>query len=556
MVRERDGNIEAIAGQRQCLRVERETPNVPAMRHLFLTALIAATPAMAAPVTISADRIGADVRSLASDTFAGRGPGEVGEAQTLAFLSARMAEAGLEPAGADGSWLQPVPMIRLDRAGDARLSLTVGGTALPVTLGRNATLALRVPGETALTSTPIVFAGFGVVAGGHDPYQGIDVAGKIVLVLAGDPDGEAGRDLGFEGRRLVLAGRVGSKFAAAAKAGAAGVLVLHEDFAASYPMAQLVGTERVPQMVPGATQFGGPLRFSSWIEGSIGARLLASVGLDLATAKVAARDPAFRARPLAATASVAGRLTATPFTSFNVIGRLKGATRPDEAVLYGAHWDANGQGVPDAAGDAIRNGAIDNATGTAELIEVARAFAAGPRPARSIIFAAWTAEEKGLIGADHYAANPVVPLASTVAVINLDPHVQLPRTRSIELIGGGRTTLEADLADAAKAMGLVVVPEPNPEAGWYFRSDHYPFAARGVPALAFRAGRDLVDGGTAAGDALIADYNQRCYHQPCDQVGAGFTFQAAAQEAEVAWRTGLAVANRAARPGWIGTPRF
>lgn len=526
------------------------------MRTLIIAALLTAAPVAAEPFAFSAARIGADVKALASDTFAGRGPGEVGEAQTLAFLAARFQAAGLEPAGPSGSWLQPVPLIRLDRAPGASLSVSLNGTALPVTLGENATLALRLPGDTVINAAPIVFAGFGVVANGHDPYAGVDVAGKIVLLLAGDPDGEAGADLGFEGRRLTYAGRVGVKFAAAAKAGAIGAIVLHEDFAASYPLAQLVGTERVPQMVPGATQFGGNFRFASWIEGGLGQRLLAAAGLDLARAKAAARKADFRALPLPATASAAGRLIATPFTSHNVVGKLPGTSRASEAVLFGAHWDANGQGVADAKGDLIRNGAIDNATGTAELIEVARAFAAGPRPERTLVFAAWTAEEKGLLGAEYYAANPLVPLADTVAVINLDPHVQLPRTHSLEVIGQGRTTLESDLADAAKAMGLVVVPEPNPEAGWYFRSDHFPFAQRGVPALAFRAGRDIVAGGVAAGQALIEAYNQRCYHQPCDEVGTGFTFEAAAQEAEAAWRVGLGVANRWQKPGWTAAPKF
>ena len=525
------------------------------MRSRLLAVLIAA-PVAAQPFAFSPARIGADIKALASDAFAGRGPGEVGEAQTLAFLAARFAAAGLVPAGPDGSWLQPVPLIRLERSKDASLAISVNGQALPVAPGRNATLALRLPGETRIADAPIVFGGFGVVANGHDPYSGVDVAGKVVLLLAGDPDGEAGADLGFEGRRLTYAGRVGMKFAAAARAGAVGAIVLHEDFAASYPMAQLLGTELVPQMVPGGTTFGGNFRFASWMEGALAARLLAAAGLDLATAKAAARKADFRARPLPATASAAGRLTATPFTSYNVIGKLAGASRPEEAVLFGAHWDANGASSADASGDAIRNGAIDNATGTAELIEVARAFAAGPRPARTLIFAAWTAEEKGLLGAEHYAANPLMPLARTVAVINLDPHVQLPRTRSLEVIGSGRTTLEKDLADAAAAMGLVVVPEPNPEAGWYFRSDHFPFAQRGVPALAFRAGRDLAAGGTAAGQTLIDDFNQRCYHQPCDQVQVGWTFDASAQEAEAAWRVGLAVANRWQRPGWTSKPAF
>ncbi len=549
-------NIAAAAQSRQSLRACEQRAKLASMRTFLLSVLLLATPLAAAPFSFSAARIGDDVKALASDAFAGRGPGEVGEAQTLAFLAARFQAAGLEPAGPQGSWLQPVPLIRLDRAPGATLSVQVSGAALPVRLGENATLALRLPGDMAISAAPVVFAGFGVVAGGHDPYAGVDMAGKVVLLLAGDPDGEAGTDLGFEGRRLTYAGRVGVKIAAAAKAGAVGALVLHEDFAASYPLAQLVGTERVPQMVPGSTQFGGTLRFSSWIETGLGERLLAAAGLDVVRAKAAARRADFRARPLPATASATGRLTATPFTSYNVVGKLPGTTQAGETVLFGAHWDANGAGVADAKGDAIRNGAIDNATGTAELIEVARAFAAGPRPARTLVFAAWTAEEKGLLGAEHYAANPLLPLASTVAVINLDPHVQLPRTRSLELIGGGRTDPETDLGDAAETMGLVVVPEPNPEAGWYFRSDHFPFVRNGVPALAFRAGRDLVAGGVAAGQAMIDDFNQRCYHQPCDEVGKGFTFEAAAQEAEAAWRVGLKVANRGRKPGWTAQPKF
>jgi hypothetical protein len=500
-------------------------------------------------------RIGADVATLASDAFAGRGPGEAGEAPTLAFIEEQFRKAGLQPGGADGSWRQPVPLVRLDREPGASLTVTAGGKPLPIRLGGNATLSLRVPGETRLADVPIVFAGFGVVANGWDPYAGVDVAGKVVLILAGDPDGEAGADLGFGGRALAYAGRVGVKIGAAAKAGAVGAIVLHEDFPASYPMAQLVGTDAVPQMVPPGLP-PSPLRFASWVAGPVAAQLLAAAGIDLPAAKAMARSADFRARPLPGTASVAGSLSARQITSHNVVGFLAGTSRADEVVLYGAHWDANGAGVPDAAGDAIRNGAIDNATGTAELIAVARAMAAGPRPQRSIMFAAWTAEEKGLLGAEYYAARPLAPLASTVAVINLDPHVQLPRTRTLEVIGVGRTSLEDDLASAAKDMGLAVVPEPNPEAGWYFRSDHFPFARNGVPALAFRAGRDLMVGGTAAGQALIDDYNARCYHQPCDQVGKGFTFEAAAQEAEVAFRVGLAVANRAGRPGWKVEPKF
>jgi Zn-dependent M28 family amino/carboxypeptidase len=219
-------------------------------------------------------------------------------------------------------------------------------------------------------------------------------------------------------------------------------------------------------------------------------------------------------------------------------------------VIYGAHWDANGTNAADETGDAVRNGAIDNGIGTAELVAVARAFGKGPRPRRTVLFAAWTAEEKGLLGAERYAANPAIPLAKTVAVINLDPHVALPTARTIELIGGGRTTLEGDLARAASVEGLHVVAEPNPEAGWYFRSDHYPFARRGVPAIAFRIGRDVANGGVAAGSRIIDAYNARCYHQPCDEFDPNWSALGAAQEARVAYRLGRALADGTAWPGW------
>ena len=518
----------------------------PVLAVLLGLSLVAAAP----PPPISAARIKAHVATLASDSFGGRGPGEDGEALTLAYLQKTMKAAGLQPAGENGGWLQSVPLVRLDRQPGATLSLVFGGVAHPLALGRDATLALRNAGATNVTDLPLVFAGFGIVGNGYDAYRGIDMRGKIAVVLANDPDFEAGTDLGFEGRRLVVAGRVGSKFEAAARAGAAGVLVIHEDAAASYPWLQVGSGDALPAMVMQPLQ-PSAMQLSGWLSGAIAADLLRSAGLDLAGLKTRSRDPGFTAFPLpGATLSAAGSLKATPFTSHNVIGILPGATHPNEVVLYGAHWDANGRNGPDASGDAIRNGAVDNATGTAELLEIARAFARGPRPARSIIFAAWTAEEKGLIGSEYYAAHPAKPLASTVAVINLDPHVVLPAARNIELVGGGRTALEGDLRAAAATLNLSVTDEPNPEAGWYFRSDHYPFARRGVPALSFRAGRDLVDGGIAKGDALVGAYNATRYHQPSDSFMPGWTFAGTAQEASVAYLVGRKLADGTDWPLW------
>lgn len=515
---------------------------------LTLALLLAAAPSPA----ISAERIREDVRVLSSDAFAGRGPGEAGEEKTIAYLAEQFAKAGLEPGGANGSWYQDVPLLRIERLPGATMTLKLGDAAMPLTPGREVTLGLRNEGRTALADAPVVFAGYGVVdaARGWNAYEGLDMRGKIALVLANDPDFEAGTDLGFEGRRMAYAGRVSAKYEAAAKAGAAGVLVIHEDAAASYPFSQVTSGDRLPGFAI-APLAPSSLVLTGWLRRDVAASFLGRLGLEMEMLKVRSRQRDFRAFPLrGASLSAEGTMRATPVTSRNVIARLPGATKPDEYVLYGAHWDANGTNGPDPDGDAIRNGAVDNATGTAELIEIARAFAAGPRPQRTLLFAAWTAEEKGLLGAEYYAANPVYPLARTAAVINLDPHVVLPAARNIELVGGGRTPLEKRLAEVAKDMGLRVDDEPNPEAGWYFRSDHFAFAKKGVPALSFRVGRDLVAGGSAAGSAIVERYNAEHYHQPSDEFDPAWTFAGTAQEASVAYELGRRIAGDGSWPGW------
>ncbi len=501
---------------------------------------------------ISAERIKADVKALSSDEFLGRGPGEAGEEKAVAYLAESFKTAGLEPGGEDGGWFQKVPLVRLDRLPGATLSLRLGGKEFPLALGRDASLALKNEGQTKLEDAPLVFAGYGVVdpAQGWDAYEGVDLTGKIAVVLANDPDFEGGRDLGFEGRRMAYAGRSGAKAEGAVKAGAAGLLIIHEEAAASYPFSQLGSGDALPAMVLAPLK-ASEFKLSSWITGEVAEKILRQAGLKLPELKERARQKSFRAFPLkGASLSAKGEVKATPFESRNVIARLPGASRPNEFVLYGAHWDANGRNGPDAKGDEIRNGAVDNATGTAEVLEIARAFKAGPTPQRTVLFAAWAAEEKGLLGSEFYASHPLFPLATTVAVINLDPHVVLPAARDLELIGGGRTTLEDDFARVAEAQGLKITPEPNPEAGWYFRSDHYPFAKRGVPALAFRAGRDLVEGGKAAGDKIVSAFNTNCYHQTCDEFDARWSFAGTAQEASVALNLGRELADSSAWPTW------
>ena len=506
----------------------------------------------AALSTTSADRIKTDVRTLSSDTFEGRGPGEVGEEKAIVYIAQQFAAAGLEPGGEHSGWYQDVPLVRLDRQPGAALAIKLGGWQRRLSLGNDATLALRNPGDTHVLAAPLVFAGYGIVNPklGWDAYAGVDMHGKIAVVLANDPDFEAGRDLGFEGRRMAFEGRVGEKFAAAAKAGAAGVLVIHEDAAASYPFLQVASGDALPAMAPAPLQPSPSFLLSGWLRNDVATEILRHAGKDLASLKVRARDPKFRAFPLGdGSVTANGNLKATSIISHNVVGTLRGTRRPGETVLYGAHWDANGRNGP-VAGDGIRNGAVDNATGTAELLEVARAFARGKRTDRTTVFAAWTTEEKGLLGSDYYAAHPIYPLATTAAVINLDPHVVLPATKDIELVGGGRVSLESDLRRIAEAQHLRVIDEPAIEAGWYFRSDQFPFARRGVPAITFRAGRNLIEGGVQRGTALVTDYNAKRYHQPSDTFDPSWTFAGTAQEATVAYELGRQVANSAIWPTW------
>ncbi|MBY0521288.1 MAG: M28 family peptidase, partial [Sphingomonas sp.] len=470
---------------------------------LSLLTLAAADPA---PPMLSPERIKADIKSLSADDFLGRGPTQAGEAKALAFLEARFRQLGLQPLGGDGAYLQKVPMLRWTRTA-ATLSLDLKGRQIALVPGKEVAAASRIDGTTALDSAPVVFVGYGIVEPrlGYDPYAGLDVRGKVVVALAGDPDVEAGRDLGFGGRASSPLAR--TKLVEAQKRGAAAFFQIHDTFPSSYPWLQVANGDAVPGYAlddgPVPPQFGIRGQF----RGDIGAAQLKAGGLDYAAAKTAAQAAGFRGAVLpGVTMSAKVETRLEHVTSHNVVAMLPGTDRATETVLYGAHWDAYGDNAFDPPTDHIRNGAIDNATGTSTLLEIARAFAGAPRTRRSVVFALWTAEEKGLLGASWYAAHPLRPLATTAAQFNLDPHVVLGKTRDLELIGVDRTPFEADLKRIATAQGLVVVPEENTEAGWYFRSDHYALALVGVPGVYFRAGRDLVQGGKAAGEALRARY--------------------------------------------------
>jgi Zn-dependent M28 family amino/carboxypeptidase len=513
--------------------------------------LLAGAPASA---QVSSTRIAQHVRVLASDEFMGRGPTQVGEEKTVAYLAQQFAAAGLDPGGANGSWYQDVPLIRYERVGPVAINVTVAGANIPLHVGQDVTASSRILGETRIEDAPLVFVGYGIddPAIGWDNYGAMDLKGKVAVFLSNDPDFEAAAPGEFGGRALVFAGRFGGKVATAQRRGAAAVLVVHETAAASYPWSQVANSDPLPGfgLVPADPKAPG-FGLTGWLHRDAAVSLFRRAGMDFEQMKRAAREKSFRAVPIGK-AALSARLTtkATPVASRNVIGRLKGGTRPNETIIYGAHWDANGIGPADARGDTIRNGAVDNATGTATMLEIARAFGKAKLPERSVIFIGYTAEEKGLLGAEYYAANPLYPLETTAAVLNLDPHVAFGKARSLDLIGGGRTELERDLARVAARHRLRIDEERSPEAGWYFRSDHFAFAKKGVPALAFRAGRDLVKGGMAAGNAAIEAYNIERYHQTTDEFDARLDMGGAAQEGQVAYEIGRELANSRRWPSW------
>ena len=519
---------------------------------LLLLTTAAADPA---PPILSPERIKADVRTLSADAFHGRGPTQVGEAVTLDFLEKRFASLGLRPAG-DQGYRQRVPLLRWTREA-ARFSLSLGGTARTLTPGVEIAASSRVLGTSTLTDAPVVFVGYGIVEPrlGYDPYRGLDVRGKVVVALAGDPDVEAGRDLGFGGRASSPAAR--TKLSEAQKRGAAAFFQIHDTFPSSYPWLQLAKGDAVPGYaldtgtVPAAFGVRGTLR------NDVGVAMLRQGGIDYAAAKRMAQAADFRGSELKGVRfSGETRVSLDRVVSHNIVGVLPGTDPAAGSILYGAHWDAYGENDFDPPADRIRNGAIDNGTGTATLLEIARAFAGAPRPRRSVVFALWTAEEKGLLGASWYAEHPALPLATTAAQFNLDPHVVLGRTRDLELIGVGRTPMEADLARVAAAQGLRIVPEENTEAGWYYRSDHYALAQKGVPGVYFRAGRDLVKGGPAAGERARARYNAQCYHQTCDEFAPRWDMTGAAQEGSVAYALGREVAEGRSWPTWNASEAF
>lgn len=532
---------------------------------ISLLAMSVSTALMAAPPKFDGARISADVRELSSDAYEGRSPATAGEDKTIAFLSKQFAAAGMQPGGdlQDGKrlWTQAVPLLKGDIVGKPVLSLSSQGKPQTLTQGQEIAVRAAMNGASAvdISNAPLVFLGYGVKAPERnwDDFKGVDLKGKIAVVLINDPDFESGAG-DFDGKGMTYYGRWTYKYEEGARQGAAGVLIVHETAPASYGWATVAGsnTNTMFDVVRQNPAEAHPA-LEGWIQRDLAVELFKRAGLDFETLKKQAQSRDFQPVELKGeTFSANYQVKNEVITSHNVVARLEGSTHPDETVIYSGHWDHIGVGEPDARGDRIFNGAMDNASGTAALVELARGFATQPKPQRSVLFLAVTAEEKGLLGSEYYASNPLYPLAKTVAVINMDGMSPYSPSRDFGIYGTAKVELLDQLKDVAKGWDIRYTPDTKPEAGLFFRSDHFPFAKRGVPALSYGAGQDWIDGGVAAGKKASDEYTAKRYHQQGDEWQADWTFAGAARDLEVLYTLGEKLANSRDWPNWSPEESF
>jgi Zn-dependent M28 family amino/carboxypeptidase len=500
------------------------------------------------------------VETLSSDSFEGRAPGTPGEEKTIAYLTEQFEAAGLEP-GNNGSWVQDVPLVEI--AGRDFGPLTVSGKGKEMAFsfgGEWVGVTYREDKQTNLKDSELVFVGYGINAPekGWNDYAGVDMKGKTAVILINDPDYEKqGVNGEFNGRAMTYYGRWTYKYEEAARQGAAGAIIIHDTFPAAYGWNVVESSWTGPQIYAERKDGGADqTQFNGWVQKPVAEKIFGAAGQDLAQLSAAAKKKGFRAVPLGLTASTSFSNAIRKFTSHNVVGVLPGAERPDDYVLYSAHWDHLGRCKPDASGDDICNGAIDNATGVAALVALAQAHAkAGPAD-RSLVFLAVTAEESGLLGSDYYAANPVFPLSQTVGGLNMDALSLAGPAKDVTVIGGGKSRLDEFLDKALAAEGRTATPESTPEKGFYYRSDHFSMAKRGVPMLYIDAGEDLVTGGVAAGQAAAKDYTENRYHQPSDEYDPSWDWSGALKDLQLYYRIGRMLAMSTSWPNWVEGDEF
>jgi Zn-dependent M28 family amino/carboxypeptidase len=518
--------------------------------------------AFAAP-PLSADALMSHIRVLASDAFEGRAPGAAGERLTIDYLQRAFTAAGLEPgvtlANGERSWLQETTLVAATLTNTPTLTLTGGDGAREYAYATQfSAWTRRLDPTIDIANAPLVFVGYGVNAPelGWNDYEGVDMRGKIAVILVNDPDFETGDDRGFGARAMTYYGRWTYKFEEAGRQGAAGAIIIHETAPAAYPWAVIqssTGSARwdVVREDRGANRAG----FEGWMNNDVAMETFRRAGLNFNELKTRAQRPGFRAVDMNLTGSLRLETSTEQRTTYNVVGVLPGTQRPDETILYSAHWDHLGH-CPAIDGDDICNGALDNATGTAALIELARRFSAEGRPERSVAFIALPAEEQGLLGALYYMQHPLFAPRDTVAAINMDGINNAGRTHDIEIVGYGKSEMDDLITQAVQAQGRRVAPDSSPEAGYFYRSDHLHFAQLGIPVLYTSNGVDMVEGGAERGNALNAAYVANNYHKPSDEVTDEWDMTGGVEDLEALYAVGRGLADSDAWPRWRDNAEF
>ncbi len=494
------------------------------------------------------------VKELSLDSYEGRAPGSAGEEKTVSYLIGKFKAAGLEPGNGTG-WTQDVPLVEILAKNVSALSVAdKSGKAMSFAYGSEFVIgSYRETPKTEVKASEMVFVGHGIVAPekGWNDYAGVDVKGKTVVVMVNDPDFDtAGLDGPFGGKAMTYYGRWTYKYEEAAKQGATAVLIIHDDAPAAYGWNVVNSSWTGPQFLAQSKDGGKSQTVANgWIQKSVAKEIFAAAGQDLDKQMAAAKAKGFKAVPLGLTASVNFDNEISRKNSKNVVGILKGAKRPDEYVLYTAHWDHLGICTP-VDGDDICNGAIDNATGTAALIALAEGFKTAGAPDRSVVFLAVTAEESGLLGSKYYAENPVFPLGKTVGGVNMDAFSMAGPAKNLTVIGKGKSQLDVYLDAAAKAEGRTPENEPTPEKGFYYRSDHFSFAKLGVPMVYFEGGDDLVTGGKEAAKKIADEYEKNAYHSPKDEFKEDWDWSGVMADLRLYYRVGRMLAMTDAWPNW------
>jgi Zn-dependent M28 family amino/carboxypeptidase len=529
------------------------------------TATVPAAPPKPAPVVpsaegksspdITAEDFAARVRKISGDPFEGRKPGTIGERMTTAWIKDQFEQVGLKP-GNGGNWFQTVPMVETTLQDPDKVTLDVAAKDGNERFAYRTDMivnTLDASHDVSIEGSPIVFAGYGVVAPEQDwnDYEGLDVKGKTVVVLVNDPGWGNQDETLFKGKALTYYGRWTYKYEEAARQGAAACLIVHETPGAGYPWDVVVNSWSGPQdALPPREDPAPHLPLAGWLTTEAAQRLFAKAGASFDELKKSADVRGFKPVALDAKLSTHFGNRVDNLSSENVIGMIRGSTRPDEVVVYSAHWDHLGKDAS-IKGDGIYNGAIDNGTGIAALIEIAEAFAhQTPPPQRTVLFTAVTLEESGLLGSRYYVTHPAFPLDKTVADINMDALPILGPAKDIAVMGWGQSDLDDYIKDAAAAEGRTIVPDETPEKGFFFRSDQLNFARLGVPVLYARSGLDLVNGGEEAGRKLYADYTANRYHKPADEYDPDWDLRGVIGDVKAFYAVGKRLADETTFPAW------